>query len=98
MRIFDADPAGLHALDTPGSGAEQEDVTRMALDREILVERADERIFGFGDYLILGGFRDRAAVGDGDETRAAAALDQAVDLVPMEHRATAATHGGDTLG
>ena len=49
MGIFDAHAPGLDAADAPGVRAEQENIAGEALDREILVERADGLAFGFGD-------------------------------------------------
>ena len=53
MRILHAHAARLHALDPPGSGAQQEHIARQALDREIFVERADHRAFRLGDHLVI---------------------------------------------
>ena len=98
MRIFDADASVFHALNAPGRGPKEEDIAGMALNREVFVERANQRAFRLGNDLKLRRLGNRAAVGDGDEPRAAASFDHAVDLVAMEHRTAASAHGGDAFG
>ena len=98
VRVLHAHAPGLDAADAPGRGAEQEHVAGQALDREILVERADHRAFGLGDHEILRVVRNRAAGGDGGQTRAAPAAHAPVHAVAMQIRAAAAARGGDALG
>ena len=73
MRVLDAHAARLHAPDAPRRGAQQEHVAGHALDREILVDRADDGPFGLRDHEIMRGVRNRAAGGDGRQPRAAPA-------------------------
>ena len=73
VRVLDAHPARLDAPDAPRVVAEQEDVAAHALDREVLVDRADAaRPCGSSTDVVVGGVGDRAAAGDGGEPRAAA--------------------------
>ena len=55
LRVGDAHDAGLDAQDLPGRVAELEDVAAVRLDREVLVERADERAVGLEEHLVVGG-------------------------------------------
>ncbi len=59
--------------DAPRRVAELEDVARHALDGEVLVERADERVVRLEDDAVVGDLRDRAARGQREQPRAAAA-------------------------
>ena len=97
MRIFHAHASGFDAADAPRRGAEQEDVAGQALDREILVERADDRPFRLGDDQVIRVLRNRAARRDGGKPRAAPAAHDAVHLIAMQERAAAAALRGDAL-
>ena len=82
--VLDADDAGFDAADAPGGGAEEDDVAGHALDREVLVESADEGALGLGEDAVVGDLGDRAAALDRRHARAAAAADDAVDAVAVE--------------
>ena len=69
LRVGDADDAGADLQDAPRRVAELEDVAGDALDREVFVQRADERVVGLEDDAVVGDFGDRAA---GGRARAAA--------------------------
>ena len=69
VRVGDAHDAGRHLQHPPRRVAELEDVAGHALDREVLVQRADERVVGLEDDAVVGDLRDRAA---GRDARAAA--------------------------
>ena len=60
-----------------------------ALDGEVLVERADERLLRLEHDPVVGDLGDRAAGGDREHARAAAAADGAVHFVAMQQRAAA---------
>ena len=75
---FALDPA-----DPPGGGAEQEDVAGLALDGEVLVDRADERAFRLFDDAEVARFGDHAAVEQRGQPRGAARAQHAVDAVAV---------------
>ena len=84
MGIDDDDFAAADLADPPRRVAQQKDVAGQALDGEVLVDRADERAFAFGDDAVLGGLGNRAAGGDRGQARAAAGPQPAVDLIAMQ--------------
>ena len=90
VRILDAHDAALDALDAIRRVAELEHVTREALDREVLVDRADEMVLRFEDHLVVGGVGNRAARGQRGEPRAAPAAQHVIDGVMVQQRAAAA--------
>src|SRR6516162_2840349 len=90
MRVFDADAARLHPPYSPRCGSEQKDIARETLDCEVFVYGADDGFFGFRDDKVIRVFGNGAAGCDCRQPRAAAAANDAVDLIPMEKRATAA--------
>ena len=74
MRVLDPDPALLDPQDAVGDVAELKDVALQALDREVLVDRADELRLRLEDHLVVGGVGNGAAGGERGEARAAPAL------------------------
>ncbi len=68
--VLDPHPARLDAQDPIRGIAELEDVALQALDGEVLVESADEGAGRLEDDLIVGVVGDRAAAGDGGQSRA----------------------------
>ena len=58
VRIVDAHPSGFDAPDFPRRGPQQEHIADHALDREIFIQRSDDRAFRLGDHLILRGIRE----------------------------------------
>src|SRR3989304_952290 len=71
----------LDAADAPGGRAEEEDVAGHALGGEVLVQRADERAVGFGQYAEIGDLRDGAAALDRRHAGAPLSAQHAVDAV-----------------
>ena len=90
MRVGDADRARAHLQHTPRRVAELKDVARHRLDREVLVQGADERVARIDDDPVVRDLGDRAARGLREQPRAAAAAHQAVDFVAMDQRGAAA--------
>ncbi len=84
VRVLDPDDAAADPEDAIGGVAELEDVAGHALDREVLVDRADQLIFRFQDHLVVGGVRNRAARGQRGQPRAAPAAQHVVDRVVMD--------------
>ena len=76
---------------------EQEHVAGHALDREVFVERADDRFVRLGDHEVLRVVRNRAARRDRRQPRAAPAAHDAVHAIAMQKRAAAAALGADAL-
>src|SRR5262249_33363660 len=95
VRVLDPHYASLHAYDAIALVAELEDVAGLALDREILVHRADEMVLGLEQHLIVGVVRDRASGCQGGEPRAAPATQQMVDAVERDERAAPAAGVGE---
>ena len=87
MRILDAHAARLDAPDPVRRVAELEDVAGEALDREVLVDRADELVRGLQHDVVVGVVGNRAAGGERREPRAAPAAQHAVDRVAVDVRA-----------
>jgi hypothetical protein len=88
--ILDDDLAGLDAPDLPRRVAELEDVTGRAVDREVLVDRADLRLLGplhDGVVVVVG---NGAARRDRGEPCRASRLDDAANAVAMQVRTDAA--------
>src|SRR3989449_10965711 len=71
---------------------------RHALDREVFVERADERFGRLEDHAVVAEVRNRAARGERGEPRPAARAHPAVHAVVMEVRAPPPAPGREALG
>ena len=95
--VLDPQCAALDAADAVGGIAELEHVAGQALDREILVDGADDLVFRFEHDLIIGRVRDRAARGQRRDPRAAPAAQHPVDRVVMDQRAAPAAPGAEAL-
>src|SRR5437870_3072378 len=98
LGVLDPHRAALDAADAIGGVAELEDVAGEALDREILVDRADDLVFRLEQYLVVGIVGDRAARGQRGQPRAAPAAQHAVDRVVMQERAAPAAAGAEAFG
>ena len=86
LRVVDANAPGFDPQDPIRRVAELEDVPGEALDREILVDGADELARGLEHDVVVGGVGYRAARCDGGEPGAAPAAQHAVDGVAMDVR------------
>src|SRR5262249_57930391 len=53
VRVLDPDDAALDTQDAVGLVAELKDVARQTLDREILVDRADDLILGLEQHRLI---------------------------------------------
>ena len=84
MRIVHANAPLLDAPDAPRVHAQQEDVAGEAFDREVLVDRSDDRAVGLSDDGVGRRVRDGAAGCDGSEPRAPPAADASVDAIAMQ--------------
>ena len=89
MRVLDTDASLLDAQDAVGDVAELEHIPLQALDREVLVHRADELRLRLEDHLIVGAVGNGAAGGDGGEARVAPSLHELVHRVVVDERAVA---------
>ena len=98
LRVHDPHLARLDLANEIGGVAELEDVARHALDREVLVERADERVGGLEHHPVV------ADVGDGPSRRyrresgAATGPQPAVHPVIVNVGAAPAAPRGEALG
>ena len=86
VRILDAHAAGLDAPDPVRRVAELEDVAGEALDREVLVDRADHLARGLEHHVVVGGVGNRAARRERGEPRAAPSAQHAVHRIAMHVR------------
>ena len=68
---------------------EDEDVAGHALDRPVLVDRADERLVGVEHDAVVGEVGDRAAVGERHDARRAPPAQRPVDAIPVHESAPA---------
>src|SRR6516165_8868003 len=96
MGIADYDLAAAHVLDLPGGVSQQEDVSGIALDGEILVERADHgSMLILGHDTIVGDIRNGAAAGNRRQPCILARLELAVDAVTVQISAVSPTRRRD---
>ncbi len=93
VRVGHPHDAGLDAQDPPRGVAELEDVAARRLDREVLVERADERALGLEQHAVVAGVGDRAAAEERRERARAASRAGA-----RRRRRGAAARGGRRYG
>ena len=87
-----------NSLDAIRDVAELKDVASHALDREILVDRADGHVFRLEQHLIIRIVGNRSARRQRGRSRAAPAAQDAIDRIAMDQRPTTAPAGGEALG
>ena len=97
LRVLDAHGAALDAQNAIGTVAELEDIAGQALDREILVDRADENVLRLHLHAVIGIVRNGAAGGEPGEARAFAAANLAVHRIMMDQGAAPATAEGEAV-
>ena len=98
LRVLDAHASALDAQDAIRAVAQLEDVARQALDRKVLVQRADESAGRLEHHLVIGVVRNRSTTGDRGESRAAPRAQAVIDRVPMQVGAAAAASRAEALG
>ena len=98
VRVLHSDRASLDAQDAPRGVAELEDVAGHALDREVLVDRAEASPVRLQHHVVVGVVRDRAARGHRGEAGAAPGAQRAVDDVAVQVRAPAPASGRESTG
>ena len=86
LRIGDAHDTAADAQDAPRRVAELENVARQRLDREVFVERAEERAFGLEQHAVVEHFGNRAAAHDRRHARAFARAHFLVDRIVVHER------------
>jgi hypothetical protein len=97
MRIGDAHDARTDLEHLPGTVAQLKDVSDVALDREVLVERADEQLLRIEHDAIVRVLRDGAAGGHRDQPCRTASRHAALDFVAMDQRAAPAPPCRDAI-
>ena len=98
LRVHHPYLAGFDLLDQVRAVAELEDVARHALDREVFVERADERLGRLEHHAIIADVGDRAPRRERGEAGAAPGLEASVHAVVMHVRAAAPAPGREPVG
>ncbi len=98
MGVLHPDDTGLYPPDPPRGRAEQEDISHHALDRPVLVDRADERVVWLGQDPVVAELRDRTARGQRRHAGTSPALQLPADLVPVQVGGAPAAAGRDSLG
>ena len=96
--VLDPHPARLDAQDPVRGIAELEDVALQALDGEVLVESADKGAGRLEDDLIVGVVGDRAAAGDGGQSRATPGAQPVIHRIAMQIRGAPSAPCADALG
>src|SRR5207244_7525145 len=76
---------------------EQHDVARVAFNREIFVERADDNSIRLRDYREQSSLRNGSATGDGSQPAAAAGAQFVVHPITMEISAVAPSPGSNSF-
>ncbi len=96
MGILHPHGTGFDAPDAPGRASELENVTRHALDREVLVYGTDERVLGLEDDPVVRVVRNGAAGRDGQHPRAPPPTQAPVDRIVMDACAAPAAARGES--
>src|SRR4029434_7673117 len=97
MRILDSYATRLDAQDPVRGVAELKDVSGQALDRKVLVDRADQLAGGLEHDVVVGRVGNRASGGDRGEARAAASAQDAVHGVTVRVGCAMPAAGGGGL-
>src|SRR5262249_21644045 len=90
VRITNAHGSGHDLRDLPRGVAQLKDVARHALDGEVLVERADERLLRLEDDAVVGHFWNRTARGQRQEPRPTSRTKLAIHFISMDERGSTA--------
>ncbi len=98
LRVLDTHAARFHANDPVRLVAQLEHVAGQALDREILVDRADLDALRFEEHRVVGHVGDRAARRSGGHHRVAAPAHGAADHVAMQVGAAHAAPAREAFG
>ena len=98
LGVFDPDTARLDAQDAVRGVTKLEDVALEALDREILVERSDERPGRLEDHLVVRVVGDGAATGDGGQPGATPRPQPVVHRITVQIGAASPAPCADALG
>ena len=96
--VLDPHRPALDSLDAVGGIAELKHIALHALDRKILIDRADDHIFRLQHHLIIGGVGNSAAGGQGGGARAPSGAQHFMDRIAVNQRAAPAMAGGEALG
>ena len=95
--VGDRHPFAPDMVDSPRGVSQQEDVARLALDREVLVERSHEQIV-LGDDPVAADVGDRSGVGAGRKACRLAGSQPPADSIVVQVDASASGRVGDALG
>ena len=98
MRIGDADHARADLEDPPRAVPQLEDVAGVALDGEVLVERADLQIVGLEQHAIVGDVGDGAARGERRQPGGSAREQASLHFVAVDERGAPAAACGEAAG
>src|SRR5207237_8562726 len=82
--VVDHHLAATYMLDPPGGIAQEKNIAAIGLDREVLVQRPDQRsVLIVNDNAVAGDFWDGAAASNGREPRSLSRSQPAVDAVAV---------------
>ena len=88
----------MHLENPVGSIAELKDIARHALEGEVFVQRADEKLAGHQRDVMVELIGYRAAVGHRRQARPAPGPQPAIDAIVVQVGAAAAALGGESVG
>src|SRR6185436_5231252 len=98
VRVRDVNLALLDFLDAIARVAELKDVAGQALEREVLVQRADGQLARQQHDLVVELVRNRAAVRDGRQRGTAPAAQDVIDAVEVQMRAAPSAVRREAVG
>jgi len=98
VRVLHANPPGLDTLDAPRRRAQQKHVARQTLHREVFIDGADDSALRLRHHLILSTVRNRAAIRDRHQTRAAPSAQPVIHLISMQECTATPARGRHALG
>src|SRR5690242_8287421 len=85
-------------MNPPTRAAQQHDVTTLALDGKVFIERADDSFFGQCNNCIERVVGNRAAIRDGDHAASSAGFKNAIHAIAMQIRSVTTAAGSDAVG
>ena len=98
MSVLDANGPGVDPQNPPRRIAQLENIPRHALDGEIFIDGAQERLARFKHNAIIGVVRDRAAGSQREQSRPLAPAHAMVHRIVMDERGAPAASSAESFG